>query len=378
VYPALAVLQALTKESLETPGEAAQAVPFSAGSVEVLWIGGVGGMDRDLVERSGVPFRAIPAAGVHGVGLRTLPANLLQLGRGYLNARRIIRRFQPQVLLFTGGYLAVPVAMAARTPMPGMPRPRSLLYVPDIEPGLAIKTVARFADQIATTVEETSAWLPRKAHVVVSGYPLRKEMRAWDREQAGSYFDLQPGLPVLLVFGGSKGARSLNEALWKILPELLTEMQVIHLTGQLDWPQVESIRNALPAEIAPRYHAYAYLHAEMGAAMTIADLVVSRAGASILGELPQFGLPAILVPYPYAWRYQKVNAAYLEGRGAAVVLPDGLLGEKLLEVVRDLIRSSHRRVQMQREMVSLARPQAADCIASLIVGLAENSPREGC
>ena len=254
MYPALAVLQALTKASAGKADEGQMQTitqsPISAGSVEVLWVGGVGGMELDLVERAGVPFRAVPAAGVHGVGLKALPGNLLQLGRGFTAARRIINRYRPDVLLFTGGYLAVPVAMAARTPMPGGTRPRSLLYVPDIEPGLALKTVARFADQIAVTVSETSAWLPHKAKAVVSGYPLRQEMKAWDLDKAREFFGVQPGLPVLLVFGGSKGARSLNQALLKALPDLLNEMQIIHLSGQLDWPVVERARTDLRAEVA--------------------------------------------------------------------------------------------------------------------------------
>jgi UDP-N-acetylglucosamine--N-acetylmuramyl-(pentapeptide) pyrophosphoryl-undecaprenol N-acetylglucosamine transferase len=383
VYPALAVLQALTKESTEPAVDGKEQVAqlgpsLSAGSLEVLWVGGLGGMEESLVERAEIPYRAIPAAGVHGVGLRALPGNLLQVGRGFNASRRIIHQFRPDVLLFTGGYVAVPVAMAARWPLRGMKRPRSLLYVPDIEPGLAIKTVARFADQIAVSFPETTKWLPRRAHVVVSGYPLRKDMQVWEPGEARRFFDINPDLPVLLVFGGSKGARSLNQALLKALPELLVEMQVIHLSGQLDWPEVERFRAGLPGEIAQRYRAYPYLYQEMAAAMTVADLVVSRAGASVLGELPYFGLPAILVPYPHAWRYQKVNAGYLAERGAAVLVDDELIGDKLLDVVRDLMHADHRREQMRREMKSLANPQAADCIASLLAGLAEKSPREGC
>jgi UDP-N-acetylglucosamine--N-acetylmuramyl-(pentapeptide) pyrophosphoryl-undecaprenol N-acetylglucosamine transferase len=383
VYPALAVLQALTKRrtdpAIEGQEPTAQLGPsFSAESLEVLWVGGVGGMEENLVERAGVPFRAVPAAGVHGVGLRTLPGNLLQLGRGFTTSRRIIRGFRPDVLFFTGGYIAVPLALAARSPIPNLKRPRSLLYVPDIEPGLAIKTVARFADQIAATVSETSEWLPHRANLIVTGYPLRKDMRVWESDEARRYFDIQPGLPVLLVFGGSKGARSLNQALLKVLPELLVEMQVIHLSGQLDWPEVEEYRAELPGESASRYHAFPYLHEEMAAALSVADLVISRAGASVLGELPFFGLPAVLVPYPHAWRYQKVNAGYLAKRGAAVIVEDEAIANTLLNVVRELMRSGQRREQMRRAMKSLAHPQAADCIASLLEGLAENSPREGC
>jgi UDP-N-acetylglucosamine--N-acetylmuramyl-(pentapeptide) pyrophosphoryl-undecaprenol N-acetylglucosamine transferase len=107
----------------------------------------------------------------------------------------------------------------------------------------------------------------------------------------------------------------------------------------------------------------------MGAALSIADLVVSRAGASVLGELPLFGLPAILIPYPYAWRYQEVNARYLEKRGAAVVLQDAELNLHLLTTIRDLMNDQNRRERMGQSMLSLATPQAAESIADLLHGL---------
>ncbi len=208
--------------------------------------------------------------------------------------------------------------------------------------------------------------------------PLRKDLQGWTHEKAREVIGVQPGLPVLLVFGGSKGARSLNRALLQVLPELLSEMQVIHISGQLDWVEVGKAGADLPDDLAARYHAYPYLYEEMGAAMTIADLAVSRAGASVLGELPNFGLPAILVPYPHAWRYQKVNASYLAERGAAVVVADELIGTNLLQVVRGLMKDEAHREQMRREMRSLARPEAADCIADLLIGLAACNPKEGC
>jgi UDP-N-acetylglucosamine:LPS N-acetylglucosamine transferase len=137
----------------------------------------------------------------------------------------------------------------------------------------------------------------------------------------------------------------------------------------LDWQEVEAFRGTLSTEQTGRYHAFPYLHEEMGAAFTAADLVISRAGASCLGEYPMFGLPAILVPYPYAWRYQRVNAAYLENRGAAVVLEDGELSVKLFPLVRDLIQDTSRRGKMRTAMQALYQPQAAASIAQLLLGL---------
>ncbi len=347
MYPALAVYNTLTREH---PG------------VETLWVGGEGGMEAVLVERAGIPFRAIPAAGVHGVGLRTLPGNLLRLARGLAAARRILREFKPDVLFFTGGYVAVPMALSGwRVPQ--------ILYVPDIEPGLALKVLAYFASRITVTTTESQHYFPRPGRVVVTGYPTRAGLAAWDRASARGRLGLSQDLPVLLVFGGSKGAHSINTALFSCLDKLLEKTQIIHISGELDWPAVETIRRSLPEGLAVRYHAFAYLHEEMGAALASADLVISRAGASSLGEFPLFNLPAILVPYPYAWRYQKVNADYLAKRGGALVLEDTRLAEELASTALSLLGDPARLDSMRSAMKVLSTPKAASRIAEEILAL---------
>ncbi len=350
------------------------------------------------MKREGIPFEAIPAAGVHGVGLRAMPGNVLKLARGLAASRRVLRRFRPDVLLFTGGYVAVPMGLAARLPGLGFRRPKSVLYVPDIEPGLALKTLARLADHIAVSAEESRAYFSRRTPLAVTGYPVRASLKAWDAAEARRVMGLNPlptspisktemgegqALPTLLVWGGSKGARSINRAVLAALPELLEEMEIIHVSGETDWPEVEAARAALLAPrpsgsglrsspLASRYHPYPYLHEEMGAAFTAADLVVSRAGASSLGEYPLFGLPAILVPYPYAWRYQRVNAAHLEQRGGAIVIENADLPEKLLPAIRALMQDGERRQQMRQAMRTQARPQAAQAIADVLRSLASD------
>lgn len=353
MYPALTVLAEL--------GDDADAV---------LWVGGENGMEADLVTRQNIPFSAVPAAGVHGVGLHRLPGNLIQLARGLSASRRILREFNPDVLLFTGGFVAVPMALMS-IPV------NSLLYVPDIEPGLALKTIARYSDRVAVTAPESQAYFSSKKQVVLTGYPVRRELRSWTRADGQTALGLQADIPTLLIFGGSKGARSLNRAALANLPQLLSLAQVIHLSGQLDWQDVDSAAKSLPANLAQRYHAFPYLHEEMGAALACADLVVSRAGASTLGEFPLFGLPAVLVPYPYAWRYQKVNAQYLAQRGAAVVIEDQNLPSQLLPAVSELIGNEEKLGSMRRAMQALARPQAAEEIANLLRELAQKAPRKG-
>jgi UDP-N-acetylglucosamine--N-acetylmuramyl-(pentapeptide) pyrophosphoryl-undecaprenol N-acetylglucosamine transferase len=320
-------------------------------------------MEADLVTRAGVDLITIPAAGVHGVGLKALPGNLVRLGRGFRAAREVLRQFKPDALFFTGGYVAGPVALA------GMKIPTTI-YVPDIEPGLALKLLSRFADRITVNAEESRAYFSRQDRVVVTGYPVRPGLSQWDRNEAYQAFGFSTEWPTLLVTGGSLGARSINHYLIAALPQLLHEMQIVHLVGTRTWDQFKDVANRLPADLATRYKTYPYLHGKMGAAFTIADLVVSRAGASSLGEYPNFGIPAILVPYPHAWRYQKINAEYLSSRGAAIMLPDGELSEKLSMLIFELVRNPEKRQQMRQAMQSLAQQDAAGRIVDVITDLA--------
>jgi UDP-N-acetylglucosamine--N-acetylmuramyl-(pentapeptide) pyrophosphoryl-undecaprenol N-acetylglucosamine transferase len=324
-------------------------------------------MEADLVKRANIPFAAIPAAGVHGVGLRALPNNLLKLASGVVAARRILRSFRPDVLFFTGGYVAAPMAFAGwRVP--------TMLYVPDIEPALALKVLSLFADSITVTTETSKKFFayPRRIHV--TGYPLRADLSTWSREKAIQRFGISRDLPTLLIFGGSQGAHSINMAALKYINDLLEIAQVIHVSGNLDWPVVEKAKHELPAHLKARYHVMPFLH-DMGIAYTITDLVVSRAGASTLGEFPLFGLPAILVPYPYAWHYQKVNADYLAERGAAILLQDELLESELYSTVKVLLENPTKRESMRRAMQILSHTNAAYDIADQLLELAgEKSP----
>jgi len=330
-------------------------------------------MEADLVKREGIPFKTIPAAGVHGVGMRALPGNLKKLTQGYRASRQVLGQFRPDMVFFTGGYVAVPMALAAHFPIKGLRRPHKVVFVPDIQPGQALKLLVRLADRVAVSVEETRKYLPRHARMTVTGYPVRTGLKGLDRSEACRSFGLDPELPVFLVLGGSKGARSINRALMGNLPQLLPEMQVIHLSGQLDWPEVEQRRQDLSPEQLKRYRVFPYLHEEMGTALSAADLALTRAGASSLGELPWFGLPAILVPYPYAWKYQHVNADYLVRRGAAVMLKDADLQRHLVTLVKTLMRDGSRRQGMRQAMLAMRRPEAARDIARILTGMGEGS-----
>lgn len=318
-------------------------------------------MEETIIPRAGLPMLSVPAGGLHGVGLMKAIRGLREQIRGYRVALRYLKEQRPSAVFTTGGYLAGPVTLAARAQ-----RVPILLYVPDVEPAQSVVFVARYARRIGVTVEDSRAFLPAEK-VVVTGYPLRKDLMRWTRAEGRAALNLDPRMPVLLVYGGSRGARSLNRALQKNLTALLELTQIVHLSGELDWPEVAAALEALTPAQQARYHAFAYLHEEMGAALAAADLVVARAGASILGEVPYFGLPALLVPYPYAWRYQKVNAQWLESRGAAQLVRDEDLAEELLPRVEMLLRDEQQRARMAEAARTLAQPQAAHTLAQMLV-----------
>ncbi len=349
MYPALAVADALADRQAD---------------VALCFVGSAAGPEAALVARAGLPFEGVSAGPLHGVNPLRTAASLLKLMWGLLQALRIIGRFGPDVVFATGGWASVPVGVAAwlrRTPV--------LIFVPDIEPGLTLKLLGRFARRVTATVEASAQYFgPGK--VTATGYPIRAALRSASREAAIAHFALSPSRRTLLVFGGSKGARSLNRALEAALGALLKDgLQVLHISGALDWPRIEALQHSTADE---HYHAFPYLHdAEMGLALAAADLAVSRGGAGILGEFPYFGLPALVVPYPHAWRYQKVNADWLAARGAAFCMDDATLGTELLPAIRGLLGAPGRLDEMRACARALARDDGAQNIAQAILEVAK-------
>jgi UDP-N-acetylglucosamine--N-acetylmuramyl-(pentapeptide) pyrophosphoryl-undecaprenol N-acetylglucosamine transferase len=353
VYPALAVADWL---AIDNPWPST-----------ICWVGSTGGVEESLVARADVPFDGISAAGVRGRNPLAILSGLWALNRGFWQARQLVGAFRPDVLFVTGGYVSVPVTLAAR--LAGVP---ILIYLPDMQPGLAIKFLARLADRVAVTAPSVKGYF-RPDQAVVTGYPVRRELFKRDPVEARVRLglDRESGSPpVLLIFGGSQGAHSINQAVCRDIEALLEEAQVIHISGQRDAEWTQGRRASLPERLRTRYHLHPYLHEEMVDALLAADLVVSRAGASTLGEFPAVGLPAVLVPYPHAGAHQWDNARYLEEAGAAIAVADADLGTDLIPAVLDLLTDSGRRATMRHAARALARPDAAEHIGELLIALA--------
>jgi len=354
VYPALMVIEALV-------GRRDTGLPLSSG--DVLWIGSRGRIEEELVSRAGYRFVGLAAGGLRGVGPVARIRNAAQIAAGVLHAGRILRDFWPDVVLSTGGYASVSTTVAAwlrRIPV--------LIYLPDIEPGLAIRVQSRFAARVAVTSEASYRYFP-KDKIRVTGYPVRPELYTLRQSEARQALGLAPEPQVLLAFGGSQGARSINQAVVDGLERLLPVCQIVHVTGRLDAETVAAAAGRRPAEQKARYHQHAYLH-EMAHALVAADLVVARAGAAALGEFPAAGLPAILVPYPYSGQHQVPNAEYMARNGAARVLPDAELGGRLVPMVLELLQDAELLEAMRESSRSLAHPGAAEAIAEQVRSLA--------
>jgi UDP-N-acetylglucosamine--N-acetylmuramyl-(pentapeptide) pyrophosphoryl-undecaprenol N-acetylglucosamine transferase len=320
-------------------------------------------MEHTLVKRESVPFAAIQAGALNGVGLGAAVRGAWRTVRGTVSALGVIRRFKPGCVLLTGGFVGVPVAFAAKAL-----RVPSVVYLPDIEPGLALNIMARFATKVTTTTEASAAFIA--AHkMVVTGYPVRDVFATLTRESAREQLGLPRDSRVVLVFGGSKGARSINQSIAAGIGELLAlgdDVHVIQVTGAQGHEDIAARHAAEPEALRARWHVHQYLHEEMAAAMFAADLAVCRSGASSLGELPYAGLPAVLVPYPYAWRYQKVNAQYLTDKGAAVLLADAALEKELITTIRTLLADAAALAKMRQNAQALARRDGAQRIAAVL------------
>ena len=357
MYPGLTIARALLD-----PKPAGSALP-TLKPADLLWIGSRGGIEGELVRHAGIEFVGLAAGGLRGMGLLVKVRNALRILGSVRRARSILSGFEPDVILVTGGYACVAVTLAAW--LKSIP---VVIYLPDIVPGQAIRFLARFAAKVTVTSEESYHYF-RREKVVVTGYPVRPEIHTLDRAGARQELGIDPEEKLLLVFGGSRGSRSINQALVAGLRDLLPVCQVVHVSGTLDADWVAGAAKKLPEELRQRYRHYPYLH-DMPQALVAADLVVSRAGAATLGEFPAAKLPALLVPYPHSGQHQDPNAAYMARNGAAQSLIDADLKEKLVPAVLDLLGDAATLADMRESANAMARPDAAVAIAEQLWVLA--------
>lgn len=339
-YPVLAVAERL-REGFDT---------------DLVYYGTERGPERMLAEEAGIPFRTVAASQVRGRSPWRLLTGGVNFVRGERRARGWLDEDGPAALFATGGYAAAPVGHAAGAR--GVP---FLLFLPDVRPGWAVRFLLRYATTVACSVDASLPYLPRLKTVVV-GYPVRRQFHEATREEGRRRFGLEPDLPTVLVAGGSLGAHHINRVIVGALRRLLDRAQLIHICGRGEEAWLTRERERLPEWQQQRYRLLAYTD-EMAWAMAAADLAVTRAGASVLGELPMAALPAIMIPGDFS--DQHVNARFLVEHGAAIELGAHEIDE-LIDITLQLLDDEQRRDTMAESMRRLARPDAADRLAQML------------
>jgi UDP-N-acetylglucosamine--N-acetylmuramyl-(pentapeptide) pyrophosphoryl-undecaprenol N-acetylglucosamine transferase len=351
VYPALSVVDDCSRRGV---------------SADFYFVGTSSGLERDIVRTTDVPFYPVRASAVRGRSPAALLASLAGNARGLIEATRLMRTIRPDVVLGTGGFVCVPVVLAAR--FVGVP---SVIYLPDLRPGLAVQFLARFATAVAVSFDEVVPHVPGQ-RVVVTGYPVRADLASWTPDAARRALGLPADIPVVLALGGSRGAKCINEAMIDGAALLVEKATVVHSTGA---PHYDACKARLAEVLRPdqreRYRLFPYLGSELQPALTASTIVVSRAGASTLGEIPAVGAAGVLVPYPYAGAHQRLNAEFLARNGAAVVVEDREASAgRLIDSVTELLADPAKRAAMASASRRLAQPQASTKLFNLLQDVA--------
>ncbi|MEO8539811.1 MAG: UDP-N-acetylglucosamine--N-acetylmuramyl-(pentapeptide) pyrophosphoryl-undecaprenol N-acetylglucosamine transferase [bacterium] len=348
IIPALAVMEAVQARL--------------GGTAEVCFFGPEDRGERARVESAGVRFVGVPSAALRGRGPLGLARSAWRLLRGTLAAIRALRRFSPDAVFSTGGYGSFPGSLASKL----LRRPL-VVYLPDVHPGWAVKAERLLATRMTTTTEAALEFLPAKK-TVVTGYPVRQSFFTTDREIARSLLNIAHDERIVVIAGATQGAGAINRAVLSGLDRLLASAVVYHVTGQAGLPDAERALASLPSETRGRYRPSAFRD-DLPQLMVAADLGVFRAGASVLGEIPAANLPSILVPGTFAGGHQRNNARWLADAGAGVVVEEADL-TGLVSTVQTLLADTPRLLSMREAARSLARPDAADAIAKVVLEVA--------
>jgi len=339
VIPELAIAQELKKQY----------------GAELLFIGTARGMENRLVPAAGFPLKLIEVGTLNRVSWKTRLKTFSGLPGAVLAARRMLKEFQPDVVIGVGGYASGPAMLAAV-----LGRIPTVAFEPNVVPGFANRVVARWVSAAAVHFEETAKYFK---NAQVTGVPVRQ-----------AFFEVvskNSGQPTLLVFGGSQGAQAINQAMIAAVPELqqkIPGLRVIHQTGEGDYNDVQAAyaRAGFPAEVS------AFID-DMPHAFAQADLLVCRAGASTVAEATAAGKPAIFIPFPRAADdHQRRNAeAIVEGGAAVLIAQSDLTPERLAQTVAELLTDRKRLEEMSKQALTLSHRDAAWRVARMVAELAE-------
>ena len=343
VFPGIAVIEQLKK--MDTSHQ-----------LEIVWIGSGKEIERSITARFDVPYYSVPSGKLRRYFSLQNFLDVFRLIAGFFSSLYLLKKLRAEVLFSKGGYVAVAPVLAAR-----LLKIPILTHESDRDPGLATRIAARYADFVLLPYEATlrEYYSDQKERALVTGNPVREELFSGDFAHGRELLNVPPEEPILLVLGGSQGARQINQLLGAILPRLLEKAVVVHQMGELDYRPSDN----------PRYITTPLFHSEFSHILAAADLVISRAGAGTLWESGVLGKASILVPLGgESSRGDQVrNAELFAQRGGAVVLQGAsLTPEVLLHTTERLLLDKQERENMGRSAGELCPSDAAGQIARLI------------
>lgn len=332
--------------------------------VEFLFIGGEYGPERQMVEKAGIRFVGLPVRGVLGRGVKAIGA-IWGLGISTFKARRIIQKFNPQVVVGFGGYAAVAGCLGGK--LGGVP---VAIHEQNSVPGLTNRLLGKVAERIFISLPDEKEFF-EPDQTVLTGNPVRAAIA----ELRNTTKTLDPAAPSIFICGGSLGAKAVNSAVIELLPTLKElGCHIHHQTGKADFERVQ----ASYAQAGMGDCVVEPFVDDMATAYTNADLIICRAGATTIAELTVAGKPALFVPFPYATHNHQVhNARYLEEQGAAMVVEERELAEKdMVAIVTELLTDNGKLQSMSMAAKKLGRPEAAAMVVSCLMDLMPKAPLE--
>lgn len=355
IYPAITIARELLRQKPET---------------QILFVGGKRGLESELVPKEGFELITLNLEGIPRRFTWKIFKALALAGKGLGDTFKIIRQFKPDLVIGTGGYVCAPMLAAAI--LRGIP---TAIQEQNAFPGVTNRSLGKWVRKVFLAYAEAGKYFPERKTLVL-GNPVRTTgFLDTSRATAEQNLKLKPGFTNLLVFGGSQSARRINQTILVILERLLTEfnqLQIMIMTGLKEYDSICETVNALslPGEARERLFLVPYFY-NIAEAYSLSDLVLARAGAISLAEITCFGIPALLVPYPFATNnHQVFNARVLEKNGAArVILESELTPESLWSGLESLLSDQTQRSRMGAASRSLGKPQAAEMIVKELLQL---------
>jgi len=358
IYPAVSIGEEIKKQYTDA---------------EILFIGSERGLENSIVPKEGFELKRIK---VRGFERRLSFGNVAAVGESFISlfkVSKIIKEFKPDVVIGTGGYACGSVLLAAA--LMGIP---TLIHEQNAFPGLTNKMLSRIVDIVAVSFFEAKEYFPKNSKVVVTGNPIRSDILDVSREEGLKEFGFLKGLPVILVVGGSRGAKRLNESVLPLAKKCITDksFQMLHMTGETQYEDIIRLYNSEEIALDTGYLKVMPFIYNMPYALAASDIVISRCGASTLSELTALGKPSILIPYPYATdNHQEYNARALEKNNAAIVILERDLDADILtNEVSNMLSKNGKMEQMKAQSKKLGRTDAAYAIVKAVRELVHDKP----